>query len=468
MIYRGDIITTKKIFRCSNCGLQAVKWSGRCTECNMWNTMQEVDIGTNKQLHKSLYTQNKKTPVRLSDVVVSSSDRIITSINEFNRAMGGGIVRDSVTIVSSKPGVGKSTLLLQVANDIASHGYKVLYVTGEESESQIKNRADRLFNNIKDNVWVLCDTNMDNVIDTVKEIDADLIIVDSIQTLIMQEYQGSRAGSPTQTMECASELVKIAKNAERPRAVIMVGQQNKNEELAGLRALEHLVDAVLVIDGENNEELRGLSVSKNRFGSTWERGFFYMSDLGMISIDNPSQFFMSQRAKDDLVCGNAHTVIKEGSRPIIVEIESLVSKTFLPYPSRIGECLKREQLSTLISIIEKKGNIPLFDKDVVLKTTGGIKVKEQAVNLAVMMSIVSSVYNLPIANDIVFIADVGLTGELKKVPSLEMRIKEVDRMGFNRVYLAKDAVGRNLDLSNIEILQFKTLHEVINNIFPMQ
>lgn len=459
------LIANHKTFICSSCGHHEIKWSGRCPNCGTWNTLEERVISINKGPNKVANSKNKKTSIKLSDVVTSNSDRLVTGINEFDRSMGGGIVKDSVTILSAKPGAGKSTLLLQVANSIALQGLKVLYASGEESDSQIKRRAERLFNSINDNLWVLTDTSMDNVLETIDEIDADLVIIDSIQTFTLEEYPSSRAGSPTQTMECANELVRLAKNADRPRPVIMVGQQNKNEELAGLRALEHLVDTVIVIDGEEEEELRGLLVSKNRFGSTWERGFFTMTETGMVSIDNPSQFFMTKRGTEDLVSGSALTVIKEGSRPIIVEIESLVSKTFLPYPSRTGECLKREQMITLISILEQRGKIALFDKDVVLKTTGGIKVKEQAVNLAVMMSIVSSVKNKPIENDTIFIADVGLTGELKKIPSLEMRIKEVDRMGYRKVFIAKDAIIRDLDFKNIKILEFKTLREVINNVF---
>lgn len=461
----ASLIAIHKKFICSSCGHQEIKWAGRCPDCGTWDTLEEKLISIDKSQNKVTKSKIKKTPIKLSEVETSNSDRLITGINEFDRTMGGGIVKDSVTILSAKPGAGKSTLLLQVANSIALQGLKVLYASGEESDSQIKRRADRLFNSINDNVWVLSDTSMDNVLQTISKIDADLVIIDSIQTFTLEEYMGSRAGSPTQTMECANELVRLAKDTDRPRAVIMAGQQNKNEELAGLRALEHLVDAVIVIDGEEEDELRGLLVSKNRFGSTWERGFFSMAETGMVSIDNPSQFFMTKRGTEDLVSGSALTVIKEGSRPIIVEIESLVSKTFLPYPSRTGECLKREQMITLISILEQRGKIALFDKDVVLKTTGGIKVKEQAVNLAVMMSIVSSVKNKPIENDTIFIADVGLTGELKKVPSLEMRIKEVDRMGYRKVFIAKDAIIRDLDFKNIKILEFKTLKEVINNIF---
>lgn len=440
------------------------KWLGKCSECESWNTFEETLAETKKGV-KSGSNLNRKSIVKLSDIKASNSDRILTSINEFNRTMGGGIVRDSVTIITAKPGAGKSTLLLQVANDVASNGYKVLYASGEESESQIKSRADRLFQNISDKLWIYADVSMDNVLKSIADVDPDLIIVDSIQTFILEEFQGSRAGSPTQTMECANELLKVAKNAERPRAVFLVGQMNKSEEIAGLRALEHLVDTVLILEGENEEELRGLSVSKNRFGSTWERGFFSMSEAGLISIDNPSEFFMTKRENNESVSGCSLTVVKEGSRPIIVEIESLISKTYTPFASRIGECLRKDQLNTLISILEQRGGITLYDKDIVLKTTGGFKFKEQAVNLSVIMSIVSSVYNKPISGDTVFIADVGLTGELKKVPSLEIRIKELDRRGFNKVYIAKDSFGRSVDIKNINIIEAKTLQDVIKDVF---
>ncbi len=454
---------TKTIYKCSSCGRQETKWIGRCPSCQEWDTLKEVRIETNQGSHAR--DKKRAGASKLLNVTGSNSDRIITSIKEFNRVMGGGIVKDSLTIITSPPGGGKSTLVLAVANEISSQGYKVLYATGEESESQIKNRADRILSRIHENLWILSDTSMDNVLAQIDEIDADLIVIDSIQAFTLESFSGSRAGSPTQTMGCANELLKIAKSSSKPRAVIMVGQMTKEDELAGLRALEHLVDTILYIESENGEELRSLLSTKNRFGSTGEMGFFTMLEEGMVSIDNPSEFFMTKRDDKDLVSGSTLTVIKEGTRPIIAEIESLVSKTFTPFPSRIGECLKREQLNTLISILEQRGGVPLYDKDIVLKTTGGLKLKEQAVNLSVMMSILSSVYNKGISNDTVFIADVGLTGELKKVPSLELRIKELDRMGFKRVYIAKNALGRGLEVRNIKVVQLTTLREVISHVF---
>lgn len=457
-------IKVKTVFKCSCCGYESSKWVGRCPDCSNWNTLEEIVVDSKKSCKVNATRVTKKI-ARLNEVQASNSDRIVTGINEFNRVMGGGIVRDSITIITAKPGAGKSTLLLQVAADVASKGYKVLYTSGEESESQIKSRADRLFEKIETKVWVYSDNSMDNVLDVVGQVDPDLLIVDSIQTFVLEGFPGSRAGSPTQTMECANELLKLAKDPTRPRAIFLVGQMNKNEEIAGLRSLEHLVDAVLILDGDNEEELRGLSVSKNRFGSTWERGYFSMTENGLQSIDNPSEYFMTSRDKNEKVSGSALTVVKDGSRPIIVEIESLVSKTFTPFPSRIGECVRREQLSTLISILEQRGRISLYDKDIVIKTTGGLKFKEPAVNLTIIMSIVSSVFDKEIPNDTVFISDVGLTGELKKVPSLELRIKELDRRGFKRVYIAKNALIRSLDIKNIEVIELKSLQDVIGHVF---
>ena len=342
----------KSVFVCEECGYESPKWMGKCPDCSNWNTFNEEQVVQQNKAAKEAtkVRQLSKKPIKkLSEVKSSKSDRIVTGINEFDRVMGGGIVKDSITIITARPGAGKSTLLLQVADNIAQSGYKVIYASGEESDSQIKNRADRILDKIDDNIWVVQETSMDNVVDAVNEIDPDLLIIDSIQTFTMEAFLPARAGSPTQTMECANELLRIAKDDKRQRAVIIVGQMTKADELAGLRALEHLVDTVLIIECDTDEELRGLVSSKNRFGSTGETGFFQMSERGMVSIDNPSEFFMTKREEGEVVSGSTLTVIKEGSRPIITEIESLVSKTFTPYPTRIGETLGKDKLNTLIS-----------------------------------------------------------------------------------------------------------------------
>ena len=445
----------KVIHRCTKCGYESIGMLGKCPECGSWGTLLETLIEDKKSKSGPSIKRNIK---RLKEIESTNSDRVSLNMKEFNRVMGGGVVRDSVTILSAKPGSGKSTLLLQVANEFCKQGYKVLYASGEESESQIRTRADRIINDIHNNLWVISDNSMDNVLDYIREIDPDLIIVDSIQTFILDEFSTSRAGSPTQTMECAHKLVTVAKNVERPRMVFVVGQMTKEDELAGLRALEHLVDTVLIIEGESGDELRTLLTTKNRYGSTGEMGFFNMTDKGMVSLDNPSEYFMSTNRGSN-VTGSCITVVREGTRPIVLEVESLISQSFMPYPSRIAECMRRDQLNTLISILEQRGGVNLFDKNVVIKTTGGMKLKEQASNLAVIMSIVSSALNIPIPNDIAFIADVGLTGELKKVPSLEARIKEVDRMGFSQAVIAP---SKNLKTENLELVQLKDLRQVIN------
>lgn len=455
----------KTIYRCSQCGNESIRWMGRCSECDSWNSFDEVILDTKNTASKKQNQQKERiSPVKLSTVDREDGHRIITGIEEFNRVLGGGIVKDSVTIITARPGAGKSTLLLEISNDIAKMGYKVLYASGEESETQISNRANRILEKIPKNIWILSDTSMDNVLRSIDDVDPDLIIIDSIQTFSLEEFN-SRAGSPIQSIECANVLAEIAKNKNRPRAVIMVGHMTKANEMAGLRTLEHLVDTVLYLEGESEEELRVLLSTKNRFGRTGELGLFSMEDKGMMPIDNPSEFFITKRNEGENIPGSALSVIKEGSRLIIVEVESLVSRSFTPYPSRIGECLRKDQLNTLISILEQRGSIGLYDKNVVIKTTGGLKLNEQSVNLAIIMSIASSVYNQGIPSDIVFIAEVGLTGELKRVPSMEGRIKELDRMGFKKVYIAKDALKTNVKFDTINVIELRTLQEVIGHVF---
>ncbi len=434
---------------------------GRCPQCGAFGSLHEVERDEGGP------TKKKKTTIaseRLNKVQTKNSERVRTSIGEFDRVMGGGIIKDSVTILTAKPGAGKSTLLLQVANDLAKQGVKTLYASGEESTSQIKSRADRILKEIHDDLHVVSDNSLNSVLDIIQMTDARFIIIDSIQTFTLDEFPTSRAGSPTQTMESAYELVRIAKNPENPRIVFIVGQMTKDDELAGVRALEHLVDTVLVIEGDSGEELRSLVSSKNRYGSTGEMGFFNMTEDGMVSIDNPSEYFMTKRSETNQVSGSALTVVREGTRPILLEVESLVSPSFTPYPARIGESMKREQMNTLVSILEQRGGIPLYDKNVVIKTTGGIKLKEHSANLAVIVSIVSSVYDRPVGSDTIFLADVGLTGELKKVPSIDARLREADRMGILTAYVAAD-YGGGAKLKNLKVMKLRTLKEVLNKAF---
>ncbi len=447
----------KTKFLCKNCGYESTGFFGKCPSCEEWNTFEEVEIvpATTSSNRVKKTAGSKK----LVDIKSSSSFRVKTNIEEFNRVMGGGIVKDSISIITAKPGAGKSTLLLQVANDLAKTGYKVLYASGEESENQIKNRANRIEDEISENIYVCSSNVMDDVLEEIYKIDPDMVIVDSIQTFTLRELQ-SRAGTPTQVMECAYKLVDIAKDHERPRMVFLVGQMTKEDELAGVRSLEHLVDTVLLIENESNEELRYLLTTKNRYGSTGEMGFFIMTEKGLLSLDNPSEYFMTQREKGEELPGSALSVIREGTRPIILEIEALCSQNFLPYPSRISENMRKEQLNTLISILEQRANLRLMDKNVVVKTTGGIKLKETASNLSVIMSIYSAAKNIAIDTSTVFIADVGLTGELKSVPSLELRLKEADRLGFKRAFVAPVNINKK-HFENLEVIKCNKVSDVI-------
>lgn len=451
----------KKMYVCSSCGENHVAWSGKCSSCGSWNTLFEdiVDVATDKNILKIV--KESKRADKLKDISIDSSDRIVTGIDEFDRTIGGGIVKDGVTILAAKPGAGKSTLLLKISENLANRNYKVLYISGEESVSQIKQRAVRIMKDIPEEIYIISTNSMDAAIFEIDRINPDIIFLDSIQTLALNEFS-QRAGSPTQTVECANKIVEICKNPKNPKAAIMIGHMTKSEQMAGLMYLEHLVDTVLYLESEMDNQLRILRTTKNRFGYTGEVGIFNMTENGLEEVKNPSEYFVTYR--DYLVEGSAISLIKEGSRIMAVEVESLVSETFTPYPIRIGDSLKKDQLNTLISILEQRSGFKLFDKNVVLKITGGLKISEQSVNLAIMMSIISSIKKIGISGKTVFMAEVGLTGELKKVPEMENKILELDRLGFEKVYIANGEYDLR-KIKNIKIVKFSNINDVINDVF---
>ncbi|MDY3118816.1 MAG: AAA family ATPase [Peptoniphilus sp.] len=446
-----------KAYSCTACGYKSAGYFSKCPNCGEWNTFEELGeekkSGGRGKVHRAAR--------RLKDVYGESKRRLKSGLDEFDRVMGGGMVEDGVSILAAKPGAGKSTLLFQIANKLAKDGHRVLYASGEESESQIKMRAERIAETISDNIWIYSGTSMDDVCHWIDDVDADIIVLDSIQTFTLDEFP-ARAGTPTQTMECANRLVGMAKNPKKPKAVFIVGQLTKQDSLAGVRALEHLVDTVLFIDHEMEDELRILQATKNRFGSTGEMGFFKMTEGGMVSIDNPSAHFMTERAKGREVPGSAMCIVREGTRSMIVEIESLVSKSFTPYPQRISECLRREQLGVLLSILEERGGMSLYDKNVVVKTTGNLRLKEGAANLGAILSIASAVTNRPIPSNVLFIGDVGLTGELKPVPAMNSRMKEAVRMGFEVIYTPPMAANQKIE--GVTLRERRLLSDVIKDL----
>lgn len=455
-------MATKIMYRCSNCSETFIAWNGKCPSCGSWNTLEEIEVDKKKKntATKSNIIERKKSK-RLREVNIDTSKRILTGINEFDKTIGGGLVRDSVTILTARPGVGKSTLLLELAESLANKDVSVMYISGEESESQIKQRALRIMKEIPVNIYIIATNSMDTALQEVEHVNPEVVFLDSIQTLALEEYS-QRAGSPTQTIECANAFVNICKNEENPRAGIIIGHMTKSDQLAGLMTLEHLVDTVLYLEGESDIPLRVLRTSKNRFGYTGEIGLFNMGEEGLKEVDNPSEYFITPRQKP--IEGSAISVIKEGSRIITVEVESLVSQSFTPYPIRIGDSLRKDQLNTLISILEQRASFNLYDKNVILKTTGGLKLSEQSVNLSIMMSIVSSMLKQGISSKTVFIAEVGLTGELKRVPQIESRIIELDRLGFEKVYIAKGS-GNFKNIKNLDVIQLNDINEVIKDVF---
>lgn len=450
----------KKVYECRNCGHIQNVWAGQCPSCKKWGSLVETTVKEEKTGKKVILDEDNKAK-KLREIEINESERIHSVYEEFDRAVGGGLVRDSVSILTARPGAGKSTLLLQLSKSYADSGLKVLYVSGEESESQIKSRSLRIMKEEPKNLWILSTNSMDLAIKEMKSTSADIVILDSIQTFTLQEFD-NKQGSPTQTIEVAGKAVEMAKNPDKKRAFIMVGHMTKTGEMAGLRTLEHLVDTVLILDGSPDEDLRILTSSKNRFGRTGEIGLFSMDEEGLIEIKNPSEYFITQR--DCEIEGSAISVTKEGSRLLEVEIESLVSKSFMPYPQRIGDSLRRDDLNTLISILQERAGLNLFDMNVIIKTTGGLKLSEPSVNLAIIMSIASSYLKKPISDKVVFIAEVGLTGELKKVPQAKQRVKELERLGYKRVYLAKNSLDKK-DFEKINIRQMANIKEVIKDVF---
>ncbi len=451
----------KSTHKCNVCGYVSLGYFGRCPECGAFGSMQEVV----EEVESRISGKNKKDnkAISLKEVESFSGNRIFTGIKEFDRVMGGGIIRDSVSILTAKPGAGKSTLLLQVAQALSKKGNRVLYASGEESESQIKLRALRILDEMSENLFVISSMNLENIVAEAEELDIDFLIVDSIQTITSEKLQ-SRAGSPTQVMEVAHVLVDLAKNPKKQRAVFIVGQMTKEDELAGVRSLEHLVDTVLLIELEDNEELRVLSAGKNRYGPAGECGFFIMKEKGMHSLDDPGSYFMTRRTEQNIVPGTALCIVKEGSRYIALEVEALASKSFMAYPSRIADCLKKERLGTLVSIIEERAGIKLFDRNVVVKSSADMKLKESASNLCAIVAIVSSIKSKGLPGSSIFIGDVGLTGELKPVPFMEQRIKEARRLGFKKIYTPR--LGFKLEKDDkSEIIENYSLRELLTSIF---
>ncbi|MBR9756936.1 MAG: DNA repair protein RadA [Algicola sp.] len=423
----------KTTFFCQNCGSQFSKWQGQCTACKAWNTIVEELVQKpekNDWKAASASTEKKRVskPLRVSDIDTSKEVRFNTEDAEFNRVLGGGLVPGSLTLLGGEPGIGKSTLLLQIALKLP---FKTLYVSGEESQKQIKMRAERI-QPTTDNCYILTETKTQNIFRQIEALEPDIVVVDSIQTL-HSDYIESSSGSISQIKECTTELIKFAKETATP--VILIGHITKDGHIAGPKILEHMVDTVLQFEGDRNHVFRILRAHKNRFGSTNELGIYEMQGAGLREVANPSEILISK--KDGELSGNAVAATLEGMRPLMIEVQALVSTAVYGTPQRSATGFNAKRLNMLLAVLEKRAGFRLGAKDVFLNITGGITVDDPAIDLAVVAAILSSNEDEALPNTYCFAAEVGLSGEIRPVQRVEQRILEAEKLGFSTIFVSK-------------------------------
>ena len=422
----------KTTFFCQNCGAQYAKWQGQCTSCKSWNTIvEEVVQKPNKNDWKSSTSLSKERvskPLKISEIDTSKTPRLNTTDNELNRVLGGGIVPGSLILLGGEPGIGKSTLMLQLSLKLP---YKTLYVSGEESQKQIKLRAERIHPN-GEQCYILTETKTQHIFKQIESLEPDILVIDSIQTL-QSDFIEASAGSVSQIKQCTSELMKFAKETATP--VILIGHITKDGSIAGPKILEHMVDTVLQFEGDRNHVFRILRAHKNRFGSTHELGIYEMQGSGLKEVQNPSEILISK--KDSTLSGNAIAVTLEGMRPLLVEVQALVSSAVYGTPQRSATGFNAKRLNMLLAVLEKRAGFRLGAKDVFLNITGGITVDDPAIDLAVVAAILSSNNDDAITENFCFAAEVGLSGEIRPVQRVDQRIMEAEKLGFETIFIAK-------------------------------
>ena len=443
---------TKTIYNCFNCGAKFPKWMGQCSQCNEWNTIKEKIVRKEKP-NEPIFKENIVRDI--STIETCEKERIIFNDSEFNRVLGGGLVRGSVILISGEPGIGKSTILLQ--NSINSNE-KVLYISGEESAEQLNLRSKRISNSPK-NCFVLTETNIETILKNVEKTKPEIIVIDSIQTVQTDLFDNSQ-GSTTQIKECTSILIKLAKNIGIP--ILIVGHITKDGNIAGPKILEHMVDVVLHFEGDKQHQFRILRSKKNRFGSTNEIGIYQMNEKGLQIVLNPSELFISK--KDTLESGTTIAVTLDGDRSIMIEVQALVSSAVYGTPQRISNGFNSKRLNMLLAILEKKAGFKIGVKDVFINITGGIKIDDTAIDLAVVSAILSSNINISINSDTCFCAEIDLSGELRGVSNVDRRISESERLGYNKIIVSNNSkIGYNV--KRIEVLKLKNLDQVVKQIF---
>lgn len=451
----------KTVFICQNCGYESLKWLGKCPNCNKWNSMVEEvkTIDKKSNLSDCHGIGGNSQPQNINNIKSGEYARFDTGINELNRVLGGGIVKGSLTLISGAPGIGKSTLLLQTANNIAKKYGKVLYISGEESEEQIKMRGDRL-NTLSDNIYVLSETNLGKIEGHIENIKPIFVIIDSIQTLF-KETVGSAPGSVSQVRESSNDIMRIGKVDDI--SFFIVAHITKQGELAGPRVLEHMVDTVLFFEGERTEEFRILRTIKNRFGTTSEIGVFEMKESGLLEISNPSQVFLEEKnfqQEGSMVIG-----IMEGTRPILIEIQALVSQTKAVMPRRTAVGIDNSRLNLILAVLEKKLKIPFYNCDVYVNVVGGLEIEGTYGDLGLALSLISSAKSAESRlKNLLVVGEVGLTGEVRPVSFCDRIINEARKMGFENI-LVPNRNKEKIKSSEINIMGVSSLKEALNKVF---
>ena len=445
-------------FVCQNCGSVSPKWLGKCPDCQEWNSFAE-EIAEKKQ--KTRLKKDSVQPVQLKDIDLEEKNRFSTGIEELERVLGGGIVPGSSVLIGGDPGIGKSTLALQVINNLSQTGHKVLYVTGEESPRQLKLRAQRLKLKSED-LLLYSETSLENIIEIIKSIDAEVVIIDSIQTLTTEELSSS-PGSVGQIRECGAKLVNFGKMNDT--ALIIIGHVTKEGSIAGPKVLEHLVDTVIYFEGGKGHTYRILRAIKNRFGSTNEIGVFEMHDRGLEEVKNPSEIFLSERPENS--AGSVVIPSIEGTRPILVEIQALVSTCSFGVPRRTTIGLDSNRVSLLTAVLEKIAGIQIIGQDIFMNVAGGVTIDEPATDLAICIALVSSFRNIPVSPDLIVFGEVGLSGEVRGVSHVEQRLQEAVKLGFRRCLIPRTNVQqlKNRNKINIDINGTHSIRNAIETIF---
>ena len=448
---------SKTAFFCQNCGNQYPKWQGQCTACKSWNTIvEEVLQKTEAPKWEDMgvsASRKASSPIAINDIQHTSEARIMTDDMELTRVLGGGLVPGSLVLLGGEPGIGKSTLCLQIA--LFAH-FKTLYVSGEESSQQIKMRADRLQHE-NNNCFVLTETNTSAIFSQIKSVRPEVLIIDSVQTLFTDAIDAT-AGSISQIKACTAELIQFAKATNTP--VILIGHINKDGQIAGPKILEHMVDTVLQFEGDHNHVFRILRSHKNRFGSTNALGIYEMMSIGLREVSNPSELLLSE--KDDSLSGNAVAVTLEGNRPLLIEIQALVSSAVYGTPQRSATGFNAKRLNMLLAVLEKRAGFRLGAKDVFINITGGIHVEDPAIDLGVVAAVLSSNNDQPIAPNVCFAAEVGLSGEIRPIQRIDQRIAEAEKLGFHTIYISKYCKLEN-EYKGIRVKLLSKIEELVQS-----